>query len=73
MMFQTELVSNSRYIDKDKARAILLALTIFFKETRSVTLNIFEKKIRFKSFVKIELNYVFTINMFIKVENCMEK
>ena len=44
-----------------------------FKETRSVTLNIFLKKNIFKSFVKIELSYVFTINMFITVENCMEK
>ena len=45
-----------------------------FKETRSVTLNIFRKKKNlFKSFVKIELSYVFTINMLIKVENCMEK
>ena len=45
-----------------------------FKETRSVTMNIFrEKKILFKSFVKIKLSYVFTINMFITVENCLEK
>ena len=44
------------------------------KETRSVTMNIFwKKKILFKSFVNIELSYVFTINMFITVENCMEK
>ena len=35
-----------------------------FKETRSVTMNIFRKKILLKSFVKIELSYVFTINMF---------
>ena len=36
------------------------------KETRSVTLNIFRKKkmFFFKSCVKIELSYVFTINMF---------
>ena len=38
------------------------------KETRSVTMNIFRKKTSFlfKSFVKIELSYVFTItcNMF---------
>ena len=44
-----------------------------FKETRSITLNIFRKKNLFKSFVKIELSYVFTINMFITDENCMEK
>ena len=27
----------------------------------------------FKSFVKIELSYVFTSNMFSTAENCMEK
>ena len=45
-----------------------------FKETRSVTMNIFpkKKKILFKSFVKIELSYVFTIDMFSTAENCME-
>ena len=32
-----------------------------------------KKKILFKSFVKIELSYVFTINMFSTAENCMEK
>ena len=31
-----------------------------FRETRSVTMNIFRKKNLFKSFVKIELSYVFT-------------
>ena len=46
-----------------------------FKETRSVTMSIFRKKksFLFKSFVKIELSYVFTINMFSTAENCMEK
>ena len=44
------------------------------KETRSVTMNIFwKKKFPFKSFVKIELSYVFTINMFSTAENCIEK
>ena len=43
------------------------------KETRSVTINYFRKKNLLKSFVKIESSYVFTINMFITVENCMEK
>ena len=41
------------------------------KETRSVTMNIFRKKIF--SFVKVELSYVFTINMFRTAENCREK
>ena len=44
------------------------------KETRSVTMNIFRKKcFLFKKFVKIELSYVFTINMFSTAKNCMEK
>ena len=43
------------------------------KETRSVTMNIFRKKyFLFKSFVKIELSYVFTINMFSTAESCMK-
>ena len=47
----------------------------FIKETRSVTMNIFRNKkyFLFKLFVKIELNYVFTINMFSTAENCMKK
>ena len=38
-------------------------------------MNIFLKKkfFLFKSFVKVELSYVFTINMFSTDENCMEK
>ena len=39
-------------------------------------MNIFRKKKKyflFKSFVKVELSYVFTINMFSTAENCMEK
>ena len=36
-------------------------------------MNIFRKKnFLFKSFVKVELSYVFTINMFSTAENCME-
>ena len=36
-----------------------------FKEAKSATMNIFrKKKILFKSFVKVELSYVFTINLF---------
>ena len=35
-------------------------------------MNIFEKKNHFKSFEKIELSYVFTINMFSTAKNCME-
>ena len=36
-------------------------------------LTFFEKKNLFKSIVKVELSYVFTINMFAMAENCMEK
>ena len=44
------------------------------KEARSVTMNIFQKKcFLFKSFVKKELSYVFTINMSSTAESCMEK
>ena len=51
-----------------------LLILFLFKETRSVTMNIFRKKyFLFKSFVKIELSYVFTINMFSTAESCMEQ
>ena len=48
---------------------------VAFKETRSVTMNIFRKKyfLISKSFVKIELSYVFTINMFSTAESCMKQ
>ena len=52
----------------------LILQHFMFKEAKSVTMNTFrKKKILFKSFVKIELNYVFTINMFSTAENYMEK
>ena len=39
-----------------------------------VIMNIFRKFLfSFKSFVKVELSYVFTIKMFSTAENCMEK
>ena len=44
------------------------------KAAYSVTMNIFENVyFLFKSFVKVELSYVFTIKMFSTAENCMEK
>ena len=51
------------------------AVETTLKETRSVTMNIFSKKkcILFKSFVKIELSYIFTINMVSTAKNCKEK
>ena len=41
-------------------------------------MNIFSKNVifflnHFKSFVKVELSYVFTINLFTIAENCTEK
>ena len=49
------------------------SFVITFKETRSVTMNIFRKKYcLFESFVKIERSYVFTINMFSTAGSCME-
>ena len=46
-----------------------------FKAAYSATMNIFRKKksFLFKTFVKVELSYVFTIKMFSTAENCMEK
>ena len=44
------------------------------KETKSATMNIFRIfYFLFKSFVKVELSYVFTINLFTIAENCTEK
>ena len=55
--------------------ATLKVSTTVIKETKSTTRNIFRKKIYFlfKSFVKVELSYVFTINLFTIAENCIEK
>ena len=61
------------FIKKVRSADCLFQFDLCIKETRSVTMNIFREKNIFKSFVKIELSYVFTINMFITVENCMEK
>ena len=47
---------------------------MILKAAYSVTMNIFrKKKILFKSFVKVELSYVVTINLISTAENCMEK
>ena len=44
------------------------------KETKSATINIFEIfYFVFKSFVKVELSYIFTKNLFTIAENCKEK
>ena len=55
-----------------KTSPVVQAMSI--KAAHSVTMNIFrKKKFLFKSFVKVELSYVFTIKMFSTAENCMEK
>ena len=44
------------------------------KETKSATINILNFfYFLFKSFVKVELSYVFTINLFTIAESCKEK
>ena len=56
--------------------AVILSIFLkkCFKAAYSVTMNIFRKFLfLFKSFVKVELSYVFTIKMFSTAENCMEK
>ena len=45
---------------------------IYLKETKTATMNIFFIFF-FESFVKVELSYVFTINLFTIAENCTEK
>ena len=47
-----------------------MSISFPIKETRSVTMNIFRKKyFLFKSFVKIELSYIFTINIVSTAKN----
>ena len=48
---------------------------ILLKETKSATMNSFRFFFYFifKSFVKVELSYVFTINLFTIAEDCTEK
>ena len=47
---------------------------IFVKAAYSVTFDIFRNFVfSFKSFVKVELSYAFTINLFTIAENCTEK
>ena len=56
-----------------KSHILSLFLTSF-KETKSATMNIFRFfYFLFKSFVKVKLSYVFTINLFTFAENCTEK
>ena len=52
---------------------MLNSTNLTLKETKYATMNIFHKKSIFNSFVKVELSYVFTINLFTIAENCTEK
>ena len=54
---------------------IQFRIPTLFKETKSATMNNFRFffYFLFKSFVKVELSYVFTINLFTLAENCTEK
>ena len=53
--------------------SFVVCYPLHIKGTRSVNMNMFRKKNLFKSFVKMKLSYVFTINMFSTSESCMEK
>ena len=62
-----------QFSDKNVAADRLLAEEWFcasqFKETKSATMNIFRFFLFvFKLFIKVELSYVFTINLFTKAE-----
>ena len=58
----------------DSSKSLSLEIQTLKRLTKSVTMNIFQKKIFFFiSFVKVELSYVFTIKMLSTAENCMEK
>ena len=63
------------FLDLSKKKKITELIEQTLKETRSVTMKkLFRKKyFLFKLFVKVELCYVFTINMFSTAENCKEK
>ena len=56
-------------------RVHVVSVVIILKETKSATMNIFRFffNFLFKSFVKVELSYVFTINRFTIAENCTKK
>ena len=61
--------------DPIKNEGARVVTTLFIKAAYSVTMNIFRKKkyFLFKSFVKVELSYVVTINLISTAENCMDK
>ena len=49
-------------------------VSLSLKKTKSATMNMFGNFLFFfKSFVKVQLSCVFTLNLFTTAENCMEK
>ena len=67
------MVYHKELILKERIRS-LWEQSLSFKETKSATMIIFRIfYFLFKSFVKAELSYVFTIKLFTITENCMEK
>ena len=74
MTFFQILKKNPSQSSKKKLKNQSYYFFVFFKAAYSVTMHIFQKNyFLFKSFVKVELSYVFTIKMFSSAENCMEK
>ena len=71
-MLESRIIIAGDFLEKDSVYDRLHIVPI--KAACSVTMNIFRKKyFLFKSFVKVELSYVFTIKMFSTAENCMKK
>ena len=79
--FQDQVLLNAgqkycRMLQGEHSATLLtfIKLSFVIKVTKSAIMNIFRKKyFLFKSFVKIELSYAVTINLFTKAENCMGK
>ena len=67
--FFTVFLKNRNISSKIK-RSKVTENAAFFKETKSATMNIFRFffYFLFKSFVKVEFSYVFTINLFTRAE-----
>ena len=62
------------FISLDEFGKSDISFSQWVKETKSATMNIFRFfYFVFKAFVKVELSYAFTINLFTLAENCTEK
>ena len=74
MCNQQSLRSACACAQSDQSLRLSLDYTVSVKETRSATMIFYEKFSFLKMvFVKVELSYVFTINLFTIAEKCMEK